>query len=152
MKLDREVVGEATGGNAVANPALTSADRDLLTNLLEAQLREYIVKGTKTRVNLRPHAERDKYGKLKEKIPSDVVTDGPIFYLVKLLNPDLHFQFITINKFTKADECEHHFDTGNKGPSRLIMFGNFVGGGLLFLTTVVCSQRNAFGMNMMFPR
>ena len=129
MKMDPEVDGEATGGNAVANPALTSADRDLLTDLLEAQLREYIVKGTKTRVNLRPHAERDHYGKLKEKLPSDVVTDGPIFYLVKLLNPDLHFQFITINKFTKADECEHHFDTGNKGPSRLIMFGNFVGGG-----------------------
>ena len=34
IKLDREVVGEATGGNAVANPALTSADRNLLTDLL----------------------------------------------------------------------------------------------------------------------
>ena len=64
MKMDPEVGGEATGGNAVANPALTSADRDLLTDLLEAHLREYIVKGTKTRVNLRPHAERDMLGKL----------------------------------------------------------------------------------------
>ena len=75
MKLDRKVVGEVTGGNTVANPALTPADRDLLTDLLEAHLREYIIKGTKTRVNLRPHAERDQYGKLKEKLPSDVVTD-----------------------------------------------------------------------------
>ena len=97
--------------------------------MLGAHLREYIIRGTKTRVNLRPHAERDQYGRLKEKLPSDVVTDGPIFYLVKLLNPDLHVQFITINKFTKAHECEHHFDTGNKGPSRIIMLGNFVGGG-----------------------
>ena len=149
MKLDRKVVGEATGGNTVANPALTPADRDLLTDLLEAQLREYIVKGTKTRINLRPHAERDKYGKLKEKIPSDVVTDGPIFYLVKLLNPDLHFQFITINKFTKADECEHHFDTGNTHDSSCLVTSQ---GGLLSSTTVVCSRRNAFGMNMMVPK
>ena len=98
-------VGKATGGNAVANPALTSADRDLLTDLLEVHLRDYHVKGTKTRVNLRPHAERDQYGKLKETIPSDVVTDGPISYLVKLLNPDLWFEFVTINKFKNADEC-----------------------------------------------
>ena len=96
------------------------------------------------RVNLRPHAERDKYGKLKEKIPSDVVTDGPIFYLVKLLNPDLHFQFITINKFTKADECEHHFDTGNKGPSRLIMFGNFSGGALVLDDGRVFSEKRVW--------
>ena len=113
-------VGKATGGNAVANLALTSADRDLLTDLLEAHLRDDKVKGTKTRINLRPHAERDQCGKLKEKIPSYVITDGPIFYLVKLLNPDLWFEFVTINKFKNADECEHHFDTGNVGPSRLI--------------------------------
>ena len=121
---------KATGGNAVANPALSSADRDLLTDLLEAHLRDYQVKGSKTRVNLRPHAERDQYGKLKEKIPSDVVTDGPIYHLVKLLNPDLWFEFVTINKFKNADECEHHFDTGNVGPSRLIMLGDLVGGGV----------------------
>ena len=41
-------VGKATGGNAVANPALTSADRDLLTDLLEPHLRDYQVEGTKT--------------------------------------------------------------------------------------------------------
>ena len=65
----KKVVGKATGGNAVANPALTSADRDLLTDLLEAQLRGYQVKGAKTRINLKPHAERDKNGKLKERKP-----------------------------------------------------------------------------------
>ena len=64
-------------------------------------------------------------------IPSDVVTDGPIFYLVKLLNPDLWFEFVTINTFKNADDCEHHFDTGNVGPPRLIMFGAFVGGALV---------------------
>ena len=142
--LSREAVGEATGGNAVANPALTSADRELLTDLLEAHLRDYTVKGTKTRVNLRPHAERDQYGKLKEKLPSDVITDGPIFYLVKLLNPDLHFQFVTINKFKNADECKHHFDTGNKGPSRIIMFGNFVGGALVLDDGRVFSEKRVW--------
>ena len=72
------------------------------------------------------------------------MTDGPIFYLVKLLNPDLHFQFITINKFTKADECEHHFDTGNKGPSRLIMFGNFSGGALVLDDGRVFSEKRVW--------
>ena len=111
---------------------------------LEAQLREYIVKGTKTRVNLRPHAERDQYGKLKEKIPSDVITDGPIFYLVKLLNPDLWFEFVTINKFKNADDCEHHYDTGNVGPSRLIMLGDFVGGALVLDDGRVFSEKRAW--------
>ena len=72
------------------------------------------------------------------------MTDGPIFYLVKLLSPDLHFQFITINKFTKADECEHHFDTGNKGPSRLIMFGNFSGGALVLDDGRVFSEKRVW--------
>ena len=59
-----------------------------------------------------------------------MITDGPIFHLCKLLNPGFPFVFVTVNKFTSADECEHHHDTGNEGPSRLIMFGNFQGGGL----------------------
>ena len=78
-------------------------------------------------------------------------TRRPSSVVSMLLNPDLWFEFVTINKFKNADDCEHHFDTGNVGPSRLIMFGDFVGG-LLFLTMVVCSPRSAFGMNTMGPK
>ena len=64
--------------------------------------------------------------------------------MVKLLNPDLQFQFVTINKFKNADECKHHFDTGNVGPSRLIMFGDFVGGALVLDDGRVFSEKRVW--------
>ena len=54
-----------------------------------------------------------------------------IYHLCKLLNCDFDFEFVTLNKFTDASQCEHHKDTGNDGKSRLIMFGDFVGGALV---------------------
>jgi hypothetical protein len=95
-----------------------------------------MVKGTKQRVNLQPNAPRDKHGKHIHAIPSDVIQwdtpDGQeIYHLCKLLNPDLPFEFVTVNKFKDASQCEHHKDTGNKGVSRIILFGPFVGGALV---------------------
>ena len=64
--LSNVTIGKATGGHAVANPAVSSADRELLTDLLEAHLRDYQVKGTTTRLHLKLHAARDQYGRLEE--------------------------------------------------------------------------------------
>ena len=48
------------------------------------------------------------------------------------------------NKFENADECEHHFDTGNVGPSRIIMFGDFVGGALVLDDGRVFSEKRVW--------
>ena len=123
--------GHATeGAAAMAKAGMSDEEREILTNLLEREVYEYIVKGSYNRTNLKPNAERDENGKLVESIPSDVITGGPIMYLCRLLNPGYKFEFITINKITDASECQHHHDTGNKDLSRLIMFGDFEGGAL----------------------
>ena len=116
--------GHATEGTAAG---LSTHERDILIHLLEREIHEYVVKGSYNRTNRKPNAERDATGKLIEAIPSDVITGGPIMYLCRLLNPGYKFEFITVNKFTDASECQHHHDTGNKGLSRLSMFGDFEG-------------------------
>ena len=67
--------GHATEG-AVAG--MSTQEKDILTNLLEREVYEYVVKGSYNRTNLKPNAERDETGKLVEAIPSDVITGGPI--------------------------------------------------------------------------
>ena len=124
--------GDATAGIL----ELPSEHKDVLINMLEDAVRRYIVKGTNQRINLQPNAPRDKHGKHITPIPSDVIQwdtpDGQeIYHLCKLLNPDFDWEFVTINKFDDASQCEHHKDTGNKGVSRLILFGPFVGGALV---------------------
>ena len=71
-------------------------------------------------------------------------------YLCRLLNPGFKFDFITINKFVDASECQHHHDTGNKGLSRLIMFESFEGGALA-LDDGRAFAENVSGMNIMGP-
>ena len=103
--------------------------------MLEDAVRQYVVKGTKTRVNLKPNAERDRYGKHAQAIPSDVINrktpEGQeIYHLCKLLNQDIEFVFVTVVKFVEHIQCEPHTDDNNKGMSRIIMFGDLVGGSL----------------------
>ena len=86
-----------------------------------------------------------------EPLPSDVIqwntTEGQeIYHLCKLLNPDFEFEFVTVNKFVNAEQCVHHHDTGNKGLSRLIMFGPFEGGALVLDDGRIFGE-NAYGMN-----
>ena len=104
--------------------------------MLEDAMRRYFIKGTKSGINLKPNAPRDKRGKHVDALPSDVIQwdtpDGQeIYHLCKLLNPDFNFEFVTVNKFQDASQCEHHHDTGNKGLARIILFGSFVGGALV---------------------
>ena len=103
--------GDATTGLM----EMPSDHRAVLTNMLEDAVRRYVVKGTKTRISLRPNAPRDKYGHHEEPIPSDVIRwntpEGQeIYHLCKLLNSDFDFEFVTLNKFTDASQCEHHKD------------------------------------------
>ena len=61
-------------GNATAGfVEIPSSSRTALTSMLEDAVRRYLVKGTKSRVNLQPYAPRDKRGKLIEALPSDVI-------------------------------------------------------------------------------
>ena len=47
--------------------------------VLENHVRSHAVKGTRLRTNLAPDAPRDKWGYLKDPIPSERIRDGPIF-------------------------------------------------------------------------
>ena len=61
-------------GNATAGfVEIPSDSRAALTNMLEDAVRRYFVKGTKSRVNLKPNAPKDKRGKHLEALPSDVI-------------------------------------------------------------------------------
>ena len=61
-------------GNATAGfVEIPSDSRTALTNMLEDAVRRYFVKGTKSRVNLKPNAPRDQRGKHIEALPSAVI-------------------------------------------------------------------------------
>ena len=98
---------------------------------LERAVREYHVKGSGTRTNLAgPSAEKDKYGYLVKKIPSDILTDrdSTIWKLCEMLAPDFEFDTITVNKFETHEQCQHHVDRRNVGDSLLALLGSFKGG------------------------
>ena len=98
---------------------------------LEALARNRIMRGTRCRTNLAgPDAERDQYGFLKNPLPSDIITSGPIWELCKLLSPDFRFDTVTLNKFAHHEQCQHHWDKRNVGNSRIAFVGNFKGGAL----------------------
>ena len=75
-----------------------------LWKTLEKELNAYKTKGTKARTNLvSKDAPRDATGRyLQERIPSDQVTDGPIFELCQLLAPQFRFNVVQVNKFQKT--------------------------------------------------
>ena len=136
---DTEVV---TRGCPSAGAEGATVDRDrVLFDLLENALDAYQVKGTKSRINLDPKAPRDECGRHVNIVPSDMIT-GPdpdrgqdIWHLAKLMNPDFPFTAMTVNKFRpfahpKDSKCKKHIDSENDGSPRLVLFGNFTGGGL----------------------
>ena len=90
------------------------------------------VVGTCRRVNPRPDAPRDPTGRfLQQRLPSDLVRDGPIYDLCKAMNPDFEFDAVQVNKFTAPDQCQMHKDSKNRGQSRWALLGNCTGGGLI---------------------
>ena len=67
---------------------------------LEKELHAYKTKGTKARTNLgSKDAPRDATGRyLQERIPSDQVTEGPIFDCRRLLAPRFRFNVVPVKK------------------------------------------------------
>ena len=77
-----------------------------------------------------PDGARDQWGYLAEKIPSDRVTEGPIFDLCRRMNPGFDFDEVQVNKFLNHKQCQMHYDKHNVGESRIAMCGPFKGGAL----------------------
>ena len=92
---------QCSAGGQQGSPSINceSVDRDtLLMDQLETAVYEYRVKGTHRRTNLAPNAPRDATGKfLKEAIPSDHLTSGPIFDLCVQMLPDQRITDIQVN-------------------------------------------------------
>ena len=101
-----------------------------LWDALERSLLEHRGKGTALRTNLVPDGERDRWGYLKHRIPSDRITEGEIFDICKQMHPDFDFDEIQVNKFKNHRECQMHYDKNNVGESRFAMCGPFKGGAL----------------------
>ena len=110
--------------------------REELWDQLEALLRTYVCEGTYTRTNLAPDAPRDASGKLKDPLPSDMITARSkgigrrIFDICKRMNPGFLFNAVQVNKFVSHLQCQMHKDIRNLGPSRVAILGDCVGGAL----------------------
>ena len=89
-------------------------------------------RGSNRRLNIAPpDAEKVKYGKrgcvyLKQRVPSQTLTKGPIFDAVKKMLPET-----TAVCFNKNMVCHPHKDGRNTSTSYLLFLGTFTGGALL---------------------
>ena len=109
--------------------ALDTVATQRLWEELETAARDHDLRGSNRRVNLRPHAPRDRSGRyLADALPSEAITRGPVLEAVRRLRPDLDVSKVQLNKFTDSDQCGWHFDSSNQGPSELALLGDFEGG------------------------
>ena len=134
---------QVLGANESYNVSYEDLDhctQEELWDSLEQELKQYQCQGTRTRINLCPGAPRDEQGKHVRPLPSDRVQSGRIFEIVRRLEPKFDFDTLAINQFTKAEECQWHYDrdNGNDGVSEIAFFDTgtvpFKGGALLLET------------------
>ena len=127
------------GSSRICAHHLVSSDNEWAT--LERLLAKRRKRGTCRRTNLKPTAPRDPTGQfLRDPINSDLLTpegtdeDREILEHCHQMVPSFPFEAAAANSFGSADDCEWHFDRGNKGPSLLGLMRRptFTGGGLMF--------------------
>ena len=96
-----------------------------LWDALEEALDVNRPKGTNTRfILVEKDAPRDATGQFpRDTIPSDKVTEGPVFDICKRLAPNFRFNTVHVNKFLHHKQCQKHRDRKNVGNSLFASWG-----------------------------
>ena len=102
-----------------------------------ALLQSYRFRGTRRRVVIARNAPRDRWGFLKNAIPSDVVTTGPLFEFCQELFAYLGPPRLQVSKSIAATK---HKDR-NDGGSFVLILGWFSGGALCLADGTRCWKR-----------